>query len=475
MAEESKQTYQNSYLLYLVSPPPDSSSTNVCDAFVPFGSVIAHKFLPHGILIQLHSEEQARKAINAGSVEILGQKVEVQLAKQTEILNPDELDCGEQLIEASYPEHNGEKIILISIHNARYPMTVDVLEMICRGFGQIVKIVVFHKNGKVKAFVEFETPESARDAQRRLEGNDVYDGCNRLRVEYSKLDHLNVTVNDQYSRDFTNSSLRTTRPDNSLPADVGNSKATVSLGADMVSSLNHLMGLLTGISGYSASSSSQLVEATSSVLLVHNLPPLVNTPERICNLMCIYGNVVSVKLLQNKTDSALVQFESLDDAQRALAYLNKCPTVISSDLTPGFLNIRSSNHSTIDPLSTPDSSRFSTFGSEFFRFNRERASAPRIIQPPSSTVYFANLPAELMNEEQLNSLLTEYDCPAPTKLHLFNVERADKPPHSGLVQYASVIEAVQAVAVYNNTPVGNKRLLRLAFAQKRIDEEPGRS
>lgn len=40
-----------------------------------------------------------------------------------------------------------------------------------------------------------------------LDGQNIYNGCCTLRIDYSKLGQLNVRYNNDKSRDFTNHSL----------------------------------------------------------------------------------------------------------------------------------------------------------------------------------------------------------------------------------------------------------------------------
>ena len=46
----------------------------------------------------------------------------------------------------------------------------------------------------------------------QLDGQNIYNSCCTLRIEYSKLPSLNVKYNNDKSRDFTNPSLPTGDP-----------------------------------------------------------------------------------------------------------------------------------------------------------------------------------------------------------------------------------------------------------------------
>jgi len=54
-----------------------------------------------------------------------------------------------------------------------------------------------------QALIEMESPEMAIEAKNALDGQNIYTGCNYLRVQYSALPNLEVTQNSEKSRDYT--------------------------------------------------------------------------------------------------------------------------------------------------------------------------------------------------------------------------------------------------------------------------------
>jgi len=104
--------------------------------------------------------------------------------------------------EPDQPNH----VILMTIINPAYPITVDVIHTITQPYGNVLRIVIFKKNG-VQCMVEFESVDMATMAKEALQGADIYSGCCTLRVEYAKPTKLNVYRNDSESWDFTNSGM----------------------------------------------------------------------------------------------------------------------------------------------------------------------------------------------------------------------------------------------------------------------------
>jgi heterogeneous nuclear ribonucleoprotein L len=45
-------------------------------------------------------------------------------------------------------------VLFFTIHDAQYPINVDIMTTICSPFGNVLRIVIFRKNG-VQAMVEY--------------------------------------------------------------------------------------------------------------------------------------------------------------------------------------------------------------------------------------------------------------------------------------------------------------------------------
>lgn len=102
------------------------------------------------------------------------------------------------------------KVLLFTVQNALYPITCDVLHAICHPCGNVLRIVMVRKRG-VQALVEFDTVEAAKKAKESLNFADIYAGCCTLKIEFSRTDHLNVSMNSDDTRDYTNNALPTRR------------------------------------------------------------------------------------------------------------------------------------------------------------------------------------------------------------------------------------------------------------------------
>jgi heterogeneous nuclear ribonucleoprotein L len=65
----------------------------------------------------------------------------------------------------------------------------EVIYTICHPHGNVLRIVIFKKNG-VQAMVEFDSIESATRARENLNGCDIYSSCCTLKIDYAKVRNL---------------------------------------------------------------------------------------------------------------------------------------------------------------------------------------------------------------------------------------------------------------------------------------------
>ncbi|XP_059449701.1 polypyrimidine tract-binding protein homolog 1 isoform X1 [Corylus avellana] len=111
-------------------------------------------------------------------------------------------------------------VLLASIENMQYAVTVDVLHTVFSAFGTVQKIAIFEKNGQTQALVQYPDVSTAAAAREALEGHCIYDGgyC-KLHLSYSRHTDLNVKAYSDKSRDYTipDASLLTAQQVSGLP------------------------------------------------------------------------------------------------------------------------------------------------------------------------------------------------------------------------------------------------------------------
>ncbi|MBA0763134.1 hypothetical protein Gotri_012643 [Gossypium trilobum] len=108
------------------------------------------------------------------------------------------------------PESN---VLLASIENMQYAVTLDVLHMVFSAFGPVQKIAMFDKNGGLQALIQYPDVQTAVLAKDTLEGHCIYDGgfC-KLHLSYSRHTDLSIKVNNDRSRNYTIPNLAMVNP-----------------------------------------------------------------------------------------------------------------------------------------------------------------------------------------------------------------------------------------------------------------------
>ncbi|KAL1517607.1 hypothetical protein ABEB36_001348 [Hypothenemus hampei] len=263
-------------------------------------------------------------------------------------------------------------VLLFTIINPMYPITVDVLHTICQSSGQVLRIVIFKKNG-VQAMVEFDSIESAIRAKDTLNGADIYSGCCTLKIDFAKPEKLNVHKNDSESWDYTVSMVKENangrpqpllqephygsrpQPYNPYPSDPHRyddlSNAAIAPGGYPHDAPPFGPGTVTPTataadifrkSGGGAPQNSATTDFRAAavaavagepprsnpfqqpgaVLMVYGLDPLRTNADKLFNLMCLYGNVARIKFLKSKEGTAMVQMGDSVAVERCVQNLN---------------------------------------------------------------------------------------------------------------------------------------------------------
>jgi hnRNP-L/PTB/hephaestus splicing factor len=127
--------------------------------------------------------------------------------------------------------------------------------------GKVLKIVTFTKNNTFQVLIQFPDVITAQAAKLSLDGQNIYNGCCTLRIEYSKLSNLNVKYNNDKSRDYTNPNL----PNGDQPAEI---LQTGVLGAPFLGLANPLVGAYgntnlaaAGLTGFSLGAGSPFAQS----------------------------------------------------------------------------------------------------------------------------------------------------------------------------------------------------------------------
>jgi len=93
--------------------------------------------------------------------------------------------------------------ILLSVTSVTIPVSLENIHQISSPFGDVLRIITFHKGADFQALVEFSSSDEANRARVGLDGKDVYEGCCHIRANFSNKNTLSVKQNDDRSWDYT--------------------------------------------------------------------------------------------------------------------------------------------------------------------------------------------------------------------------------------------------------------------------------
>jgi len=212
-----------SRVLHVRNTPPDVSEVEVIRLGIPFGKVTNVLVLvgKGQAFIEMEDLSSAQAMVQHFSNEdtdhgLRGRHVYIQYSKHTELKTADSghSTSVQAALQAQGSDMSGMetglgKILRCIVDNMMFPITLDIVHKVFSRIGEVMKVVLFTKNGQLQALIQFDDAVTAKQAMIALDNKNIYDGCCSLRIDYSKLDDLTVKYNNDKTWDYT-------RPD--LPA-----------------------------------------------------------------------------------------------------------------------------------------------------------------------------------------------------------------------------------------------------------------
>jgi hypothetical protein len=215
------------------------------------------------------------------------------------------------------------------------------------------------------------------------------------------------------------------------------------------------VGGVGGGGGYAA-------EGRGPVVMLYGLEPTKFNCSRLFNLLCLYGNVVRIMFLKNKDGTAMVEMANPDAAAKVIE--NISGTTIFGSAVRADWSKKESVNVIRAPYQLPDGTD-NYVGYESDRNNRfdtpERAARNRIL-PPGVELLFFNIPQ--LADDELERVFTDAGAAPPARIKWFPGGRGKAA--SGIVEFATVEEAVEALVLCNHTQVEGNKGARYPFVMK---------
>ncbi|XP_061457947.1 polypyrimidine tract-binding protein 1 isoform X1 [Rhineura floridana] len=501
-----------SRVIHIRKLPSDVTEAEVISLGLPFGKVTNLLMLKgkNQAFIEMNTEEAANTMVNYYTTVtpvLRSQAIYIQFSNHKELKtdnSPNQaraqaalqavnsvqsgnlaLSASAAAVDAGMAMAGQSPVLRIIVENLFYPVTLDVLHQIFSKFGTVLKIITFTKNNQFQALLQYADPMSAQHAKLSLDGQNIYNACCTLRIDFSKLTSLNVKYNNDKSRDYTRPDLPSGDSQPSLDQTMaaafgapGIISASPYAGAGFPPafaipqaaglSVPNVHGALAPLAIPSAAAAAAaaagrmaipgLSGAGNSVLLVSNLNAERVTPQCLFILFGVYGDVQRVKILFNKKENALVQMADGNQAQLAMSHLN------GQKLHGKPIRIALSKHQTVQlpREGQEDQGLTKDYGnSPLHRFKKPGSKNFQNIFPPSATLHLSNIPPSIIEEDL--KLLFSSNGGMVKGFKFFQKDRK-----MALIQMGSVEEAIQSLIDLHNHDLGENHHLRVSFSKSTI-------
>ncbi|XP_071543762.1 polypyrimidine tract-binding protein 1 isoform X23 [Panulirus ornatus] len=514
---DTKNPGAPSRVIHIRNIPNEVTEAEIVHLGIPFGKVTNVLVLKgkNQAFLEMSDEVAATTMVNYFTnctAQLRGRAVYVQFSNHKELktdqnhsnANPSAqaaLQAAQALVNQTDTQGGPNTVLRVIVEHMIYPVTLDVLYQIFSRVGKVLKIVTFTKNNTFQALIQYPDVVTAQAAKMTLDGQNIYNACCTLRIEYSKLSNLNVKYNNDKSRDYTNPNLPTGDPALDSALAIGgapgalaspfaamhglSSPLTAAYGASPagVSSLSAPNLNLPNRTGENASATGMpftgmpLAGVTPTaaalgaagirlpgqpspncVLLVSNLNEEMVTPDALFTLFGVYGDVLRVKILFNKKDNALVQMSEPHQTQLAISHLDKMKTWGKQ------IRVTLSKHQTVQlpKEGQPDAGLTKDYtNSPLHRFKKPGSKNYQNIYPPSATLHLSNIPPTV-DEEQIKDAFTH----AGASVKAFKFFPKDR--KMALIQLGSVEEAIAALIKMHNFQLSDSSHLRVSFSKSTI-------
>uniref|UniRef100_A0A9J8BZY2 Polypyrimidine tract binding protein 3 n=1 Tax=Cyprinus carpio carpio TaxID=630221 RepID=A0A9J8BZY2_CYPCA len=475
-----------SRVLHVRKVPIEVSEAEVISLGVPFGKVTNLLMLKgkNQAFIEMASEEAAITMVNyytTATPHVRNQPVYIQYSNHRELKTDNLLNQGraQAALQAVNAVHSGNMslsgtatasdggmmpgqspVLRLIVENLYYPVSLEVLHQIFSKFGTVLKIITFTKNNQFQALLQYADPMNAHHAKVALDGQNIYNGCCTLRVEFSKLTSLNVKYNNDKSRDFTRLDLPSGDGQPTLDPTM-----QTAFGAPGIISSPY-----PGAAGFApAIGFHQAGELSDTITLSHHISVMEaascgsrhnnNKNQNFSFIPAgVYGDVHRVKILFNKKENALIQMADATQAQLAMSHLN------GQRLYGKVIRVTISKHQTVqlpregqeDQGLTKDFS-----GSPLHRFKKPGSKNFQNIFPPSATLHLSNIPPSTTDD-----FLKDLFAGSGYTVKAFKFFQKDR--KMALIQLGSVEEAIQALIDLHNHDLGENHHLRVSFSKSTI-------
>ncbi|EGC31389.1 hypothetical protein DICPUDRAFT_82723 [Dictyostelium purpureum] len=181
-----------SKVVHLRNLPPDCTEQEIISLIEPFGAI------ENMIIIKGKSQALVQMVEISSAISFIQYYTTVQGSIRSKTIYTQFSNRK----EISPAKETPNCILLITINNYLYNVTIEELYKVFSNFGTVNKVLLFTKSGNYQSLIEMKTPEEAVKAKNNLDGMNINNTCS-LKIQFSSLTSLKIKYNNEKSRDFT--------------------------------------------------------------------------------------------------------------------------------------------------------------------------------------------------------------------------------------------------------------------------------
>jgi len=367
-------------------------------------------------------------------------------------------------------------VLKVIVSNIVYPVTIEVLQQVFQRCGELQKIVTFTRNEQFHALIQYSSDKEALAAKNLFHNQNIYNGCNTLNVDFSKLDNLVVKYNNDKMRDFTRPDPKPLAAEQILVDPVTVAQMQLAMNPGMLPNpysppcFNAGGATFPGMAGgfqFPGVAASMALPSMhhqvpqlargGNVLLVSNLDEETAKCDDLFILFGHYGDVQRVKILFNKKDTSLIQFSDSVMANAAQQNLN------GVKLHGKEMRVSKSKHDNVNMPKAEDEGKELTKdynNSPLHRFKKPGSKNFQNIFPPIRTLHLSNIP-ESTTEEDIRELFGKYG-------NITNFRFFPKDRRMALIQLENIEESITCLIRVHNHKLSESSHLRVSFAKNEM-------
>jgi polypyrimidine tract-binding protein 2 len=387
------------------------------------------------------------------------------------------------------------RVLLVHVVNLMYPVSIEMLHTVFTRHGLVEKIVTFQKDQSVfQAMVQMSQPTEASSALQQLDSQNLFTGCNTLKIQYSTFGELTVKYNNAKTRDFLNTDLPAGPEAGAGPS---GGAGPNSYGMQQGQQMSMMNGQMDGFAGYPPSgqgrdfgfgggledmygqmANQQMAQwgvqqqqqqdprASQTVIICYHLTPDRLSVDQLFNIFSFYGLVSRVKIMQNKPDCCLIQYTESLFASLALQNLQGAQ-LYGQSLHLDFSKMR---EITIQPSSSDGRTKAFTANDQRYQHN-VHSRVMRNACKPTPVLHIANISLDA-TERDLRAVFGPHGRIAAFRWVDRDPNLTSPPARMALVQMENVAEATLAL-VHSHNALLRDRQLKVSFSKNAVDSDVG--